>query len=77
MAYDHPNLQETLILIFYECLYFGAEMQHSLICPNKVWDNGINVDFCPKQYSNGLSLHGINVPKEEITMPFKLHGCIS
>jgi len=35
MAYHHLNLQETVIMVFHECLYFGAEMEHSLICPNQ------------------------------------------
>ena len=52
-AYDHPGLQETLILIFHESLYFGAELEHSLICLNQLWDSRLIVDLCPRQYSKG------------------------
>ena len=76
-AYDHPELQETLILVFHESLYFGASMEHSLICPNQLRENQLIVDLCPKQYTEGESLHGISIPEENIIMPFTLHGCIS
>ena len=75
-AYDHLELQETVILLFHEALYFGKEMEHSLINPNQIRENGITVDCCPCQYDKS-SIHGIYVPSEDITFPFRLHGCIS
>jgi len=35
-AIDHPGLQETIIRVFHECLYFGANMEESLINPNQL-----------------------------------------
>jgi len=77
MAYDYAKLQETLILMFYECLYFGGDMENSHICPNQLHDNEVTVDLCPKQYSHRKSLHGIHIPKEDIILPLELFGCIS
>ena len=76
-AIDHPLLQETLILVCNEALYFGATMEDSLISPNQLRANGIVVDTCPKQYSAGKSMHGIYDPTEDVFIPFKMHGCIS
>ncbi|MGH3053835.1 MAG: hypothetical protein ACRDL7_02535, partial [Gaiellaceae bacterium] len=76
-AYDSVDLQETLVLVFPQSLYFGEELEHSLFPPNQVRDNGIVVDTCPRQYSNGESLHGIYHPDENVTLPFVMHGCIS
>ena len=75
-AYDHPTLQETIILLFHETLYFGKDMEHSLINPNQVRDNGLTVDCCPRQYDKS-SLHAIYFPDEDISLPFQMHGCIS
>lgn len=75
-AYDHPGLQETIILLFHEALYFGKAMEHSLLNPNQIRDNGITVDCCPRQYDKS-SLHAIYVKNEDISLPFKMHGCIS
>jgi len=33
-AINHLGLQETIIGVFHECLYFGANMEESLINPN-------------------------------------------
>ena len=76
-AIDHPDLQETLIVVCNEALYFGAGMEDSLISPNQLRANGLIVDTCPKQYSNGKSMHGIYDPHEDIFIPFRMHGCIS
>ena len=75
-AYDHPDLQETLILCFPQSLYFGNQMEHSLINPNQLRDFGIRVDSTPKQYDPN-SNHAIMIPEEDIVIPLKLHGCIS
>jgi hypothetical protein len=76
-AIDLPDLQETLIVVCNEALYFGAGMEDSLISPNQLRANGLIVDTCPKQFSGGKSMHGIYVPDEDIFIPFRMHGCIS
>eukprot|EP00590_Aulacoseira_subarctica_P011644 CAMPEP_0172424146 /NCGR_PEP_ID=MMETSP1064-20121228/21716_1 /TAXON_ID=202472 /ORGANISM="Aulacoseira subarctica , Strain CCAP 1002/5" /LENGTH=1711 /DNA_ID=CAMNT_0013165931 /DNA_START=811 /DNA_END=5943 /DNA_ORIENTATION=- len=75
-AYDHPALQETLILLFHETLYFGKAMDHSLLNPNQLRDNGLTVDCCPRQYDKS-SMHAIYFPEEDLSLPFQMHGCIS
>jgi len=76
-AIDHPVLQETIIEVFHQCLYFGSQMEESLINPNQLQANGLVVDTCPKQYSGGKSLHGIYCEEEDMMIPFCMHGCIS
>eukprot|EP00590_Aulacoseira_subarctica_P006586 CAMPEP_0172433836 /NCGR_PEP_ID=MMETSP1064-20121228/69845_1 /TAXON_ID=202472 /ORGANISM="Aulacoseira subarctica , Strain CCAP 1002/5" /LENGTH=270 /DNA_ID=CAMNT_0013181965 /DNA_START=226 /DNA_END=1035 /DNA_ORIENTATION=+ len=75
-AYDHPDLQETIILCFTQSLYFGNQMEHSLINPNQLRDFGIRVDSTPKQYDPN-SNHVILITEEDVTIPLQLHGCIS
>jgi hypothetical protein len=75
-AYDHVGLQETIILVFHETLYFGPAMEHSLLNPNQIRANGLIVDTCPRQYDKS-SLHAIIHTKEDITMPLAMYGCIS
>mmetsp|Transcript_2147 Transcript_2147/g.3294 ORF Transcript_2147/g.3294 Transcript_2147/m.3294 type:complete len:1178 (+) Transcript_2147:1032-4565(+) len=78
-AFDDPVTQETYVLIFYEALYFGDTMEHSLISPMQLRHNGLKVDQTPRQYDIELS-HGISFPNDdqhELFIPFHLHGCIS
>ena len=77
MAYDHPGLQETVILIFPQSLYFGKSMEHSLLSPNQLQMNGLVMDTCLRQFSTGESIHGIYDPTEDLYFQFQMHGCIS
>ena len=56
-AYDHAGLQETVILVFHETLYFGSAMEHSLLNPNQIRANGLIVDTCPRQYDQSERYH--------------------
>ena len=76
-AIDHLVLQETIIGVFHQCLYFGSQMEESLINPNQLRANGLVVDMCPKQYSNRKSLHGIYHEEDDLYIPFQMHGCTS
>mmetsp|Transcript_15766 Transcript_15766/g.22505 ORF Transcript_15766/g.22505 Transcript_15766/m.22505 type:complete len:309 (+) Transcript_15766:699-1625(+) len=78
-AYDDPVSQETFILVFFEALYFGNTMEHSLISPMQLRHNGLQVDQTPRQYDPN-SLHGITFPQDDdhnLFIPFHLHGSIS
>lgn len=66
---------DTIILAFHQALYFGTSMEHSLIPPSQLWDNGITVDVTPKQY--GGTSFGILDSQSNTFIPFRLHGCIS
>jgi hypothetical protein len=76
-AVDLADTQRTIIAVFHEGLYFGDTLKDSLLNPNQCRAHGLAVDTCPKQYSNGKSMHGIYVPENDLILPFKLHGCIS
>jgi hypothetical protein len=75
-AYDHPELQETIILCFPQALFFDKDMENSLINPNQLRDYGIRVDSTPRQYDSS-SLHAIVSQEDDITIPLNLYGCIS
>ena len=70
MAYDHLGIQEMVILIFPQSLYFGKSMEHSLLCPNQLQVNRLVVDTCPRQFSVGESIHGIFDPTEDLYFQF-------
>jgi hypothetical protein len=76
-AINLPDLQETLIVVCNEALYFGKGLEDSLISPNQLRANGVIVDTCPKQFSGWKSMHGIYVPDADIFIPFQIHSCIS
>jgi hypothetical protein len=57
-AWDTP-WQWTYILAFPQSLFFGNKLKNSLMPPNQLHANGLIVDECPRQFSNGQSLHGI------------------
>lgn len=75
-AYDCAVTGKTYVLIFYEALYFGDRMKHSLLCPNQLRANGLTVHDCPRQY-DPTSTHSIVVPESELTIPLALRGVIS
>jgi hypothetical protein len=75
-AWDAPWGQ-TYILAFPQSLFFGEQLENSLMPPNQLRANGLVVDDCTKQFSNGKSLHGIHLPDHDITIPFRLQGTIS
>jgi hypothetical protein len=77
-AYDDAETGETFILVLGQALYFGDQMDHSLLCPNQMRANGIVVDNVPMHWSSdGMSTHSIYVPDERVRLPLKLHGCLS
>ena len=41
-SYDDPTTEETIVLLFHECLYYGTQLEHSLINPNQIRHNGID-----------------------------------
>ena len=49
-AFDDPVSQETYVFVFFEALYFGDTMEHSLISPMQLRHNGLPVDQTPRQY---------------------------
>lgn len=68
-AWTNPQTGATYVLIFNEALYFGEQMDHSLINPNQlrafgvpVWDNPFDPD------------HQMGIEHGELLIPFQTAG---
>lgn len=65
-AYENPVTSAITILVFHQCLWFGPALKHSLICPQQVRSNGIQL--CDDPYDPYRSL-GIYDPDTECHIP--------
>jgi len=74
-AWDNRVDGSTYILIINEALYFGDRMPYSLLCPNQLCHNGIQVDDTPKIF-NPASNHSIRIPGK-LELPLRMRGVIS
>jgi hypothetical protein len=63
-AWDDPTTGQTFILIIHQALYFGKQLDHSLINPNQIRITGIPVcdDPFDKHRSLGIDLGDFNIP---------------
>jgi hypothetical protein len=68
-AWDHPVTGQTFILVIHQALYFGKQLDHSLINPNQIRVTGIPV--CDDPYDRYRHL-GIDIG--EFTIPFQTEG---
>ncbi len=75
-AFDDPNTGETIILVINQGLYFGDNLPNSLINPNQMRMNGVEVDDVPKHLSS-KSTHSIYVPEYDVRIPLSMRGVIS
>ncbi len=75
-AYDHAD-GSTYILVFGQALWFGDDLEESLACPSQIRAFNNIVCLNPKQFTDGKSLHGIHSNSDDVTMHFKMHGCVS
>jgi len=46
-AIDNPKTGETTILVIGQAIYMGEKVQNTLLCPNQMRANGIQVDGIP------------------------------
>jgi hypothetical protein len=78
-AYDNPDTGETLILIINQGLYFGEGLPVSLLNPNQMRFNGVEVDDIPKHLARDPSkaTHSIYFPEHDIRIPLTMRGVIS
>jgi hypothetical protein len=74
--WEEPESGKPYVLIVHEALYFGDELEGSLMNPNQIRDNGIRVDDVPRQFDR-TSTHSIHIPEHEITIPLSLNGVVS
>jgi hypothetical protein len=75
-AYDCPVTGKVHILVINEALYFGEKMKNTLLCPNQLRANGVNVHDCPKQF-DPLSRRSVYVPSNDLEIPLSMRGVIS
>ena len=75
-VWTDPHSGEDYLLVIHQGIYLGDELKHSLVNPNQLRANGVQVDDCPSQF-DPKSTHSIIINDPEITIPLKLHGIIS
>jgi hypothetical protein len=63
------------MLVFHAALYFGVQLQESLLCPNQMRAAGITIDDAPIQF-DASSSHSIKV-NGTLEIPLEMHGVIS
>ena len=69
IAFVHPTMHETFILIINEALYFGSTKNHSLINPNQIRLYSISVSDDPYDKSRPFG-----IDHEYIYIPFQTKG---
>ena len=74
IAWDSPEDGRTLLLIINEALYFGDRMPHTLLCPNQLHFNGVNVYDTLKAF-DPTSPHAIIIPWQA-ELPLQLSGVV-
>ena len=79
-TWANPEDGEAHVLVFYQSLYFGDKLDHSLLCPNQIRDNGNCVEGTPRQF-DPRSLHGIMIQAHgrlnSLFIPLKMQGVVS
>ena len=71
-AWSNPLTGEGYILIFHEALYFGRNMDHSLINPNQLQHYGVRVNDNPYNRAPDWAM-GIELEQDK-HIPFYLQG---
>jgi hypothetical protein len=75
-VYDCPVTGKAHVLVLNEVLYLGDKMPNTLLCPNQLRANGIQVHDCPKQF-DPQSKHAIYIPDADLQIPLQMWGVIS
>ena len=73
VAYDHPVLCRTFILHLNHSIFVGEDSDNSLLCPNQLRANGVQLDDRPKIYEP-LSTFSIYFPAIDLHLPFRSYG---
>ena len=80
VAYDNQENGDTYILIFNQVLFLPG-LDHHLINPFQLRDNGILVNDIPLIHTNiedrTTSTHSITVPSVNLQIPLQLNGVLS
>ena len=73
-AYTDPDMGETYILVIAEALYFGNQINVTLLNPNQMRNNGVKVENVPVQYDKKS---GHCIQADGLNIPLKMNGVIS
>lgn len=73
VAYDHPVLCRTFILHLNHSIFVGEDSDNSLLCPNQLRANGVQLDDRPKIYDPS-STYSIYFPANDLHLPFRSYG---
>jgi hypothetical protein len=77
-AYDDEKTYITYILIIGQALYFGDEVEATLLCPNQIRSNVVIVDDAPVRLPHSHpSPHSFIFHEGDISIPLWLNGCFS
>jgi hypothetical protein len=76
MLWVHPATGQLYNLIVHEALYFGDRVEVTLLCPNQMRANGLQVEDVPRQF-DPKSSHSIYVPDDKIRIPLTIEGVLS
>jgi hypothetical protein len=68
-AWDDPDTSQTFILIIHQALYFGSQLDHSLINPNQIRVTGIGV--CDDPFDR---YQKIGIESEQAFISFQTEG---
>ena len=81
VVWDRPEDGQKVMLIFHQALYC-PDLDHHLICPLQLRQNGLTVNETQKQFVNDptYSDHAITCVSEEgesMVIPLEMHGSVS
>ena len=71
-----PETSIEYLLVINQAIYLGDELKHSLLNPNQLRTNGVQVDECPRQFDR-RSTHSIMVRDPPLMIPLELSGVVS
>ncbi len=69
---DNPVDGSMVILVINEALYFGDRVEYSLLCPNQLRYNGLEVNDVPPIFGPNRP-HSIVIPGK-LELPLKMRG---
>ena len=49
-VWEHPTNGELWMLVFHEALFFGSQLEESLLCPNQMRAAGVAIEDAPMQF---------------------------
>ena len=75
-VWTDPLSGVSYLLIIHQAIYLGNELKHSLLNPNQMRANGLQVDECPKQFDE-TSTHSNISDDPKISIPMSLARVIS